>query len=1152
MTDDGARPAPAVAVLGPVAVRTPAGLVPVPGERSRALLVALALRDGGTVGVGALVDDLWPDARPDDPRAALQNVVARVRRVAPCVRTVAGGYALAGGSDLALARQGRADAGRALDLDDPGAALVSAETALALWRGEPGGDLGGELGAELARAAGHLHGALRRTRVRALVALGRAPEAVAEADALSAAVPSDEDAALDAMRAHAAAGRTGDALRVFARLREALADELGTDPGPAARAEHARLLAADDVPAPAASTRGRVVGVRAAPNALVGRDTDLAGVTTELGRGRLVTVLGPGGLGKTRLVQAVAARESAHRPLVVVVELASVRADADVEHAVAAALGVRETAATTRIGDQIPRVDLHGRVLAALDVPGTLVVLDNCEHVVDGVARWVDDVLALTPASVLTTSRAPLGLGAEVVHPLPPLRSTDGTGPGPAVELFEQRARAARPDVELPRDVVRRLCDRLDGLPLAIELAAARVRSLSVVEVERRLATRFALLTSVDRAAPARHRTLEAVIDWSWNLLDDAERTALRRLAALPDAFGLDTACALDLGAHDLGAHDHGGQADELAVLAVLDGLVAQSMLTVQDGEAAVGTRYRMLETVREFGLLRLADAGEQQAVRDAAEAWAAHLAESLLADFWGPRQLAALRRVHVERDNLGQALRWAIADERPDAAVRVYALLARYWLMRSAVGEMAEVALDVTDALAGTTLTGADAAWSVWALMVGGSPLGAVMDASRSARAHARLRGLLRRDRAEAVLTPAGRVYARFVEAATSEPTDFAGAVGVLRSGDGWSLAMVADLLASQLAENEGRIADAVELARRARTVATDHADAWGAAAAAQSLAELHAQHDEPAQALHWSATARAGLSAFDAAPFLLQLEAVDAGALTALGRLDEAAALCERMVATPDGAPTEAAGRSADESMYSPADRRTAGLVGLAQVAFARGDAAAALALSQRAIDEVRAQRERGGFQARILHCASRLAIAVLSPGVTAPGVAALGVSAPGATASGVTASGATVPGVSAPGVLSPGVSAPGATSSHEREAWARDLRARTRAVLRAGRGFTDRPVLGAAALVLGTYLWSSPGIGRVDDGLELLGIAEVLTSREDWLAVRRERHRAAALAATSADAVRAGLGRARELPDPVARVRELLETGPWGPAA
>ncbi|MET8546773.1 AfsR/SARP family transcriptional regulator, partial [Kitasatospora sp. NPDC004799] len=327
------------------------------------------------------------------------------------------------------------------------------------------------------------------------------------------------------------------------------------------------------------------------------------------------------------------------------VALAGVAADQDVAGAVAAALGTGDEAG----------------IAAALGPGPVLLVLDNCEQVVGGVADLVHALVAARPdLRVLTTSRTPLGISAESVYLLPELDRAA------AVELFTQRARAARPDVDLPAAAVAGLCARLDGLPLALELAAARVRVLAVPEIAARLADRFALLRGGPRDAPQRHRTLQAVVDWSWNLLDPPGRAALRALSVFPGGFTAEAAAQLLDGS------------DALGVLTVLEDLVDQSLLRLADTPS--GGRFRMLETVREFGAAERAKAAEDEAVTARFLGWAREFGLAHHDGPFGPAAVPEWRLVRAEQDNLVHALRLALAAGDGPTTAATAAVLAGLW----------------------------------------------------------------------------------------------------------------------------------------------------------------------------------------------------------------------------------------------------------------------------------------------------------------------------------------------------------------------------------------------------------------------------------------------------------------------------------------
>ncbi|WP_031485861.1 ATP-binding protein [Streptomyces bicolor] len=637
--------------------------------RLRALLALLAGEPRAGCGTGRLVAGLWPDEQPENPTKALQILVSRARSLlgGEAIASTPAGYRIALREDQvdawAVQLHAAASAEKARAGDHHGA-VAEAEAGLALWDGGPaeGGSLGDPLEALRLELAAARRG-LDRLRALSLARSGRREEALGPLGELVDAHPLDEEPLLELMRCQAATAGAAAALAAYDTYRRRLRDELGTDPGPALQELHQELL------------RGQTPAVRRGvphePNPLLGREADVEAVTRLIHSSRVTSIVGPGGLGKTRLASAVA-RDAEHR-IVHLVPLAGVSRDADVAREVASALGVGESLRASAWGSPrtseaesgggparaagVPAEALAG-IVGALGPGPALLVLDNCEQVVAGVADLVHALVSTTRnVSVLTTSRAPLGLSSEAVHPLPEL------DPATTVELFEQRARAARPDAELPADAVADLCRRLDGLPLATELAAARVRVMSVAEMSRRLEDRFALLRGGPRDAPQRHRTLHAVVDWSWNLLAPQSQAALRALSVFPGGFTAEAA------EHFVGGHD---------VLDVLEDLVDQSLLKVTD--TAHGTRFRMLETVREFAAAHRETAGEEGLVADRFLDWAREFGVAYHDAPFGTEPIPSWRLIRAEQDNLVQALRLALARDDADTVAAVAAVLGSLW----------------------------------------------------------------------------------------------------------------------------------------------------------------------------------------------------------------------------------------------------------------------------------------------------------------------------------------------------------------------------------------------------------------------------------------------------------------------------------------
>lgn len=643
------------------------------GARLGGLLALLAddLRAG--CSTNRLVDGLWPDALPEHPTRALQVLVSRLRSQlgAEAIVSTPVGYRLTLHEEQvdASAVLGHASsAARCSRAGDAAGALERAEAGLALWDGVPGSEAteGDPLsGLRASRAA--TYRALVRIRVLALCRLDRRAEVAGTLGELIREQPRDEEVLAQLMLHEAAALGPAAALARYDTYRRRLRDELGSDPGAELRRVHLRLLEQD-----------RPVvrrGIEHEPNALLGREGDLAAVHELLSTSRVVSIIGPGGLGKTRMAHAAAG--GVRQRVVHLVALAGVTADADVIGEVASALGVGE--AGPAVARPAMATDAVSRIVNALGPGAALLILDNCEHVLHGV---VDLVRALVAGSedlrVLTTSRTPLGLSSESVYMLPELSLAT------SIELFRQRANAARPGIGLPGDPVRQLCGRLDGLPLAVELAAARVRVMSVVEIARRLDDRFALLRGAARDAPARHRTLHAVIDWSWNLLAANGQAAMRALSIFPGGFTAEAARhVLALGAGDDGtAHDDG------TVLEVLEQLLDQSLL--QAADAGSGTRFRMLETVREFSAARRGEAEETDRVTDRFLAWARDFGVAHHEAMFEPDMVTAAARTRDEQENLLLALRIGVEREDGACVTATCAVLGALWMFESDFARLA------------------------------------------------------------------------------------------------------------------------------------------------------------------------------------------------------------------------------------------------------------------------------------------------------------------------------------------------------------------------------------------------------------------------------------------------------------------------------
>ncbi|MFF3401578.1 BTAD domain-containing putative transcriptional regulator [Streptomyces sp. NPDC002659] len=661
------------------------------GARLRALLTVLALRAGRTVPVGVLVDEVWDGDPPADAVGAVQALVGRLRRAlghAAVASADSGGYRLcATGDDVDLHRFDRlaGEGVRALDEGDAVKAAALLDDALALWQGPVLADLPDRTSEAARWEARGLD--TRRARLAAALALGRAQEALPELAALCEAHPLDERLQALRLRALRDAGRAAQALAAYEEVRRLLADSLGADPGHELRALHRELLShsapppttravdTPPVPAPPPYARGNL---RARLTSFVGRDADIETIHGDLAAARLVTLLGPGGAGKTRLSQEAAERvaETGQSPWpdgVWLAELAPVDDPETVPEAVLSALGARETVLRGAGAEELRAAEGHSddavvRLTEHCARRRMLLLLDNCEHVVGAAAALAERLLESCPGvTVLATSREPLGVPGELVRPVDPL-------PDPmSLRLLAERGAAARPGFRTEDDpeAAAEICHRLDGLPLAIELAAARLRMLTPRQIADRLDDRFRLLTSGSRTVLPRQQTLRAVVDWSWDLLADAERAVLPRLSVF--AGGCDLAAAEAVCAEP--------DAD-LDVADVLGSLIDKSLVVAAptpDGQM----RYRLLETVGEYAAERLDQAAERAAVERRHLVHYRELVRATDPLLRGSGQRAAVALLQLEYENLRTALRRAVAARDEQEALFLVVCLTWYWQMR-------------------------------------------------------------------------------------------------------------------------------------------------------------------------------------------------------------------------------------------------------------------------------------------------------------------------------------------------------------------------------------------------------------------------------------------------------------------------------------
>ncbi|MFE9775146.1 BTAD domain-containing putative transcriptional regulator [Streptomyces sp. NPDC005931] len=670
-----------IGVLGPMTATVDGRDVALGGPRQRAVLAVLVAARGRLVTQEALIAQAWDERRPPSP-ATLHSYVAALRRALEPGREAgqtAGvlvrehiGYALRISREALDAEHFTVLAARGEELlrgGDAERAATALGEALALWRGPAYAEFEGH--AFAAPESARLHGlrlSAQESLFAAELARGRHAALIGDLEKHTTEEPLSERGWELLTLALYRSGRQGDALAALRTARRTLAEELGIDPGPSLRRLEAAVLAQDDTAAPPVPTtdgdltygtaaaglpRGR--NLPFALTGLVGREDERERVAVLLEEHRLVTLTGPGGIGKTRLMLEVAhARTDEDGPWLV--ELADLEEPDPqlVAVSIADALGIRDGASAARLA-------------AVLGERRTLLVLDNCEHLLPATAGIVAQLLSRCGGlRVLVTSREPLGITGEAVYEVPPL--TAGAGG----ELFLARARAVAPGwvpEESDVETAERICEELDGLPLAIELAAAQCRMLSVEQISRALNDRFSVLVGGPGTGPARHRALRAAMEWSYRMLERPERETFHRLSVFAGSFDLDAATAVCGG----------------PVLAELAALVRKSLVTAETGTTP--RRYRMLETLKEYGR-KQADPADLAAAQAAHRSWV--LARAAAAARWmeGPHAARATEQTTRDQPEIRVAFTSALLARDGAYALQLGGALMRFWYRSGHVAE--------------------------------------------------------------------------------------------------------------------------------------------------------------------------------------------------------------------------------------------------------------------------------------------------------------------------------------------------------------------------------------------------------------------------------------------------------------------------------
>jgi predicted ATPase/DNA-binding SARP family transcriptional activator len=671
-------------LLGDVEARSDGQRLDIGPSRQRCVLVALLVDVNRPVPPDQLIDRVWADEPPHRARNALAAYVSRLRQIVASeaveIAREPGGYVLATDPSSIDLHRFRELASRARSATDAAEGDALFGQAISLWRGDPFATLDTPWVNEIRTALQAERLAVVLDHNDAALRSGRHGELLPQIAAMMHDHPLDERIAGQLMLAQYRCGRQADALDTFRAMRERLIDELGVDPSPPLLAVHQQILdgtSAADAPLRTPVRTRPHAGLPRRPTSFVGRRQELSHISDVLREGLLVTLTGVGGVGKTRLALEVAEREQERfADGVAVCELAPIEEGSAVTHAVAAALRLQ----------QQHGLGIEETVIEYLRTRELLLVVDNCEHVVDEAARLLDQIALQCPGvSVLATSREAVGVAGERILPVDPLPVDDAT------VLFADRARASRPDFHLdhePIGAVAEICRQLDGLPLAIELAAARLRAMSSLDIARRLDS-LRLLRGGARGALPRQQSLTATIDWSYRLLSEPEQSLFARLSVFAGGFDLEAAHGV------CGEHE----ATEDDTLDLLAGLVDKSMVKARAG-AAPTARYSMLETLRAYGRECLQANGADRYYSHRHAAYFTELAERAAAGVHSPDEQAWVERMRPDYDNLRAAFEHALADRDVDVALRLVTALSEFVHLRIGYESSgwAERALELAD----------------------------------------------------------------------------------------------------------------------------------------------------------------------------------------------------------------------------------------------------------------------------------------------------------------------------------------------------------------------------------------------------------------------------------------------------------------------